>query len=95
MDVHSLPSPIGATRVARQMKVRVVVIDQNLPAMDGTKLAALFRGNAAMRGIGVVLVSGGEEETMLELVKLAQIDAFVNKRDLHRELVGIVRRLLA
>jgi two-component system chemotaxis family response regulator WspR len=95
LDVHELPSPIGATRVARQMNVRVVVIDQNLPAMDGAKLAALFRGNPAMRDIGVVLVSGSDEDAMRDLVKRARIDAFVSKRDLQRELVHVVKRLLA
>lgn len=92
--VHELPSPIGATRVARQMNVRVVVIDQNLPAMDGAKLAALFRGNAGMRDISVIMVSGSEELAMQELVKSARIDAFVNKRNLHRELVAVVKRLV-
>jgi CheY-like chemotaxis protein len=92
-SVHVLPSPIGATRAARDLGVKVVVIDQNLPAMDGTKLAALFRSNPGMRGIRVVLVSGNDEATMAELARKAQVDAFVSKRSLHKELVSTVRRL--
>src|SRR6186713_3362285 len=61
-EVHSLPTPIGATRVARQLNVRLVIIDQNLPAMDGSKLAALFRKNTSMDSIRVVLVSGADEK---------------------------------
>ena len=92
-EVHGLPSPIGATRTARQLQVQVVVIDQNLPAMDGNKLAALFRGNPGMRDIRVVLISGNEEQSMVEVAKQAQVDAFVSKRDLHRKLVETVKRL--
>jgi PleD family two-component response regulator len=92
--VHTQPSPIGATKTARDLGVRVVVIDQNLPAMDGTKLAALFLGNAALRSVRVVLVSGNEDDEMFELAKQAQVDAFVCKRDLHLELVNTVTRLL-
>jgi PleD family two-component response regulator len=95
LDVHGLPSPIGATRAARQLGVGVVVIDQNLPAMDGTKLAALFRGNAALRNVRVVLVSGNEDDEMFDLAKQAQVDAFVRKRDLHGELANTVTRLLS
>ncbi len=94
-EVQGLPSPIGATRAARQMKARVVVIDQNLPAMDGSKLAALFRGNASLRDIRLVLVSSSEATTMTEVARQARADAFVSKQTLHTELVRTVRRLAA
>jgi CheY-like chemotaxis protein len=94
-EVHGLPTPIGATRVARQLNVRVVIIDQNLPAMDGSKLAALFRKNPSMATIRVVLVSGGDEKAMTALAREAQVDAFVSKRLLHAELLNTIRRLVA
>lgn len=94
-EVHGLPTPIGATRVARQLHVKLVIIDQNLPAMDGSKLAALFRKNPAMQSIRVVLVSGGDERAMSALAREAEIDAFVSKRQLHDELLNTVRRLTA
>jgi two-component system NtrC family sensor kinase len=93
-DVHGLPTPIGATRIARQLHVKVVIIDQNLPAMDGSKLAALFRKNPSMHAIRVVLVSGGDEKAMTALAREAQVDAFVSKRQLHDELISTVRKLV-
>jgi PleD family two-component response regulator len=93
-EVHGLPSPIGATRVARQLNVQLVVIDQNLPAMDGTKLASLFRGNTVMRNVRVILVSGNEDREMLQLAETAQVDAFISKRNMHFELAATVKRLL-
>jgi CheY-like chemotaxis protein len=94
-EVHTLPSPIGATRLARQLNVNVVVIDQNLPAMDGTKLAILFRGNPHLRDIRLVLVSGNDESSMVGLAKKAQADAFVSKQRMHQQLVSVVKRLAA
>jgi CheY-like chemotaxis protein len=94
LTVHDLPSPIGATRKARELNVGVVVIDQNLPAMDGSRLAALFRGNPQMRNIRLVLVSGNDAKIMAEIMQKAQADAFVSKRDIQRDLARTVLRLL-
>jgi CheY-like chemotaxis protein len=92
-DVHVLPSPIGATRLARYLEVRVVVIDQNLPAMDGSKLATLFRGNPALSHVRVVLVSGNDERMMSDIVRNAKADAFVSKKSIHQALASTVKRL--
>jgi CheY-like chemotaxis protein len=94
LTVHGLPSPIGASRTARELGVGVVVIDQNLPAMDGSRLAALFRGNPQMRHIRLVLVSGNDANVMADIVRQSQADAFVSKRDIQRDLAKIVLRLL-
>jgi CheY-like chemotaxis protein len=93
-EVHALPSPIGATRLARQLGVAAVVIDQNLPAMDGSKLATLFRGNAHLRHVRVILISGNDEASMIEVAHAAQADAFVSKRHMHQQLASVVKRLL-
>jgi len=94
LTVHGLPSPIGASRKARELNVAVVIIDQNLPAMDGSRLAALFRGNPQMRNIRLVLVSGNDASVMAEIMKTAQADAFVSKRDMQRDLARTVLKLL-
>jgi DNA-binding response OmpR family regulator len=92
--VHDLPSAIGATKAAREYNARVVIIDQNLPALNGAKLAALFRSNQSMKDLRVILISSNDEETMAELVREAQADAFVSKNRMHTELVATVRRLM-
>jgi CheY-like chemotaxis protein len=91
--VHQLPSPIGATRKARDLQVGVVVIDQNLPSLDGSKLAALFR-NAGLSDLRVILTSSSDELSMLEITRRAKADAFVAKQRLREDLVATVRRLL-
>jgi CheY-like chemotaxis protein len=92
--VHELPSAIGATKAARDYNARVVVIDQNLPALNGAKLAALFRSNQNMKDLRVILISSSDEQTMAELVREARADAFVSKTRMHTELVPTVRRLM-
>src|SRR5215471_16957018 len=62
--VHDLPTAIGATRAAREFGARIVVIDQNLPALNGAKLAQLFRSNPGMKDIRLVLISSNDEATM-------------------------------
>jgi len=91
--VHQLPSPIGATRKARDLQVAAVVIDQNLPSLDGSKLAALFR-NAGLSDLRVILTSSSDEISMLEITKRAKADAFVAKQRLREDLAETVRRLL-
>lgn len=91
--VHQLPSPIGATRTARELQVGLVIIDQNLPSLDGSKLAALFR-SAGLSDLRVVLISSSDELDMLEITRKAKADAFVSKQRMRDELVPIVRRLL-
>ena len=94
-DVHDLPSPIGATRKARELGVRAVVIDQNLPSLDGSKLALLFKNNAGMQDVRVILVSSSDATMMNELARASNADAFVCKQQLHETLVPTLKRLLA
>jgi CheY-like chemotaxis protein len=93
--VHDLPTAIGATRAAREFNARVVVIDQNLPALNGAKLAALFRSNPGLKDIRVVLISSNDEATMAQLMREARADAFVSKNRMHTDLVATIKRLLA
>lgn len=93
--VHDLPSPIGATRRARELQAKAVIIDQNLPSLDGNKLAILFRSNPAMQEVRVILVSSSEETAMLQITRLAKADAFVSKQRVHSDLVPTLRRVLA
>ena len=92
--VHTLPTPIGATRVAKAHQVQAVVIDQNMPSMDGSKLAALFRGSRAFHDVGLVLVSGDDDGPMNRVVHEVGADAFVAKKAIGYELVDTVVRVL-
>jgi CheY-like chemotaxis protein len=92
--VHELPTAIGATRMARQFHAGVVVVDQNLPALDGAKLAMLFRDNPSMKDVRIVLISSNDELTMTKVAREARVDAFVSKSRMHTDLVPTIKRVL-
>ena len=78
-QVLELPSPIGVSRVAREKRVDVVVLDVFLPGMKGDRLAQLLRGNAVFEHLGVVLVTGDAALDLEQLAVRVGADAVVNK----------------
>jgi DNA-binding response OmpR family regulator len=91
--VHELPSPIGATREIIRRDCGFVVIDIEMPALRGDKLASLFRANPRFAGVVVVLVSSLPEEELQRLASEVGADAFIPKSRLPGELVTALRRL--
>lgn len=91
---YGLPSPIGATREARARGVSIAIVDQNIPAMDGSKLIALFRSNRKLKQVPIIMVSGNVSAEMVDVARNAGADAFVSKQDLHSNLLQTARRLL-
>jgi len=93
LTVHTLASPIGATRAILDGNVDVVVIDVLMPGMRGDRLAALFRSNPRFKSLGVVLVSGEHPNELSRLLAETRASAVVQKSDL-RQLVSAVQRVL-
>lgn len=93
--VHELPSPIGATRELIRKEIGFVVIDIEMPALRGDKLAALFRSNPRFEGVALVLVSSLPEGELALLAKEAGADAAIPKSRLPGELVATLQRLAA
>jgi DNA-binding NarL/FixJ family response regulator len=93
MTVIGLASPIGATRVMLGGNVKAVVIDVEMPSLRGDRLAALFRGNPRMNGIGVVLVSGEKSEELMRLKIEARADDAVSKTSLAKLPEAVARAM--
>ncbi len=91
--VHEQGTPIGATRLILRENIVVVVVDVNMPAMQGDKLVSLFRANPKFAGVGLVLVSSEPEEYLEQLGRRSGADATVQKNLVATELVETVRRL--
>ena len=77
--VVAMPSPIGVTRTIQRESIDVVVIDVNLPTINGDRLAMLFRKQNRMDRVGLVLVSGLDYQTLEKLGKDSEADAVVTK----------------
>lgn len=94
LNATSLASPIGATRAILRHEVQLVVIDVNMPAMRGDRLALLFRGNPKFNELKLVLVSGEEPDALDRLAKEASADAVVPKTSDYASLITTIRQLL-
>jgi CheY-like chemotaxis protein len=90
--IIALDSAIGATRLVGREQVDVVVLDVQMPNLRGDVLAQLFRNNARIAHVGVVLVSGCSPEELEALGKSCGADQIVSKGDLTTSLASAVRR---
>jgi two-component system OmpR family response regulator len=88
--VVAMPSPIGVTRTIQREAIDVVVIDVNLPTINGDRLAMLFRKQNRMDRIGLVLVSGLDKNTLEKLGKDSEADAVVTKPEVNEKLAFAV-----
>ena len=93
--VYELETPIGATRLIIREQIDLVVIDINMPAMQGDKLAQLFRANPRFTHLRLILVSGESGAALERLGTAARADAWLSKSGVRMDLVNQVGRLLA
>jgi len=92
--VHAMTSPLGATREVIRRKVAIVLLDLNMPAMRGDRLASLFRSNSRLKELSLVLVSSEPESQVKELAKTVGADAVVPKSKVEILLLPTVRELM-
>ncbi|MCZ7681872.1 MAG: response regulator [Sandaracinaceae bacterium] len=92
-EVHTLDSPIGATRTIREQRIDIVACDLDMPAMRGDAFARMFRKSTVLSGLRLVLISAASKEELARLASEGTVDAVVHKGDLERELVPVLRRL--
>src|SRR5688500_5361127 len=55
--VTCLATAIGVTQVVLSQNIEVVILDLQMPALRGDRLASMLRGNKRLRDVPVVLVS--------------------------------------
>jgi CheY-like chemotaxis protein len=89
-----MPSAIGTTRAILRYKIRVVVVDVNMPVLTGNNLVSLFRNNPKLVGVKVLLVSGLPKPELLKMAAECGADGVVAKEDLDAMLVATIRRFL-
>lgn len=94
LRVVDLPSAIGATSVILRARPGVVVIDVNMPSIQGDKLAALFRRTVRLGQLRIVLVSGLDTDCLETLARDAGADAVVAKSAGPEALVRVVKKLV-
>ena len=70
-----------ATRLIlkRQTRPNLILLDVNMPNVDGTQFCRFIKGNSLFNGIKVVLCSGMEPEKLKALAAECGADGFVPK----------------
>jgi CheY-like chemotaxis protein len=92
-SVTRLATPIGVTQVVLAQDVDVVILDLQMPALRGDRLAAMLRGNRKLKHVPVVLVSAAPEEELAALCSRLDGVDFLSKRHVQRQLAPLVREL--
>jgi CheY-like chemotaxis protein len=93
-QVTELDSPIGATNAILRYGVDAVVLDVDMPSMQGDKLASLIRRNPRLAHVKLVLSSGLDGPELAERGAVAGADATVSKSQGARTLAQVLKRLL-
>ena len=94
-EVHCLASPIGATQFIVTRQIQAVVVDLNMPVMQGDRFISLLRSWDKIRSIPTILLSGAAPETLQAVAgKLPGVLA-VSKDSMHRALPETLGRILS
>jgi CheY-like chemotaxis protein len=93
-QVHCLASPIGATQVIVSQHIHAVVVDLNMPVMQGDRFISLLRSWDKIRDMPTILLSGASAQTLHAVAKDLNGVATVSKSTMHRTLPDTLQRLL-
>jgi DNA-binding response OmpR family regulator len=93
-EVDTTDTPLGVTNRVVRDRIRLVVLDHRLPALDGAPLCALLKRNPLTAWVSVVLYSVTEAEELETLATACGADSWVCKSEAADALVVQVRRLI-
>lgn len=80
-----------ALRLAEAERPDLVLVDFNMPGMDGADVARKLKAQSQAPKVVIMSFNAGPEYR--ELALLVGADAYLPKTDLHRELVPLLQRL--
>lgn len=92
--VYCMVSPIGATQEIMTKQIQAVVVDLNMPVMQGDRFISLLRSWDKLRDIPTVLISGAAAETLASVALQLPGVGTVAKDSMHRMLPETLQRLL-
>ncbi|NEQ51895.1 MAG: response regulator [Leptolyngbya sp. SIO3F4] len=92
--LHFATSVAAALRTARMVGVDVIVSDVNMPEQDGLDLLRAMAGDAALRDIPVIMLTGNAETTLKrEALDLGALD-LLNKPATREDLIARISSAL-
>lgn len=92
--VTCLVSPIGATQVIMTQQIQVVVVDLNMPVMQGDRFISLLRSWDKIRELPTILLSSASPATLTAVAQELPGVVTVSKNVMHRALPETLQRVL-
>jgi chemosensory pili system protein ChpA (sensor histidine kinase/response regulator) len=93
--VTTTDTPFGATNLAAQVRPQLLIVDYEMPALNGVSLVEVMRHHPSCRDLPVLLYSGTDVAKLKEAVRRAVADDYVQKGQPLELLVQRVESLLA
>ena len=73
----------GVTSLMKQLQPDLVLLDINMPALSGDKLATLLCSNSDISHIPIVFYSSNDEDTLRECVATHGVRGYICKGDIN------------
>jgi len=93
--VHAYDGREGLERLAEHRDVDLILLDINMPRMNGLEFIAAVKANAELARIPVVIITTEGTEDDTERGIQAGAAAYVKKPFRNEELLGVINRLTA
>src|ERR1051325_2523841 len=77
---------------AHEMRPDVVVLDLNLPGIDGKQVIQMLRNDGPLRGVPILVVTGGEDRAAQSAVELGA-DGYLTKPVEFDDLIRAIDKL--
>lgn len=92
-EVETSASSLGVSNLARKFAPDVVLLDVNIPALSGDRLAELLRQGRGGETLRLVLFSACDEDELRSLANRVAADSWIQKGCDSRELASHLRRV--
>jgi len=85
----------GVSKVSQDRDIRMVILDVNMPRMNGLEMLETVKRDASNAGLHVVMLTSEGQQALIERAKKAGAKGWIVKPFKAELLVAAVRKLLA
>ena len=94
-EVFTQNQPFGSTNAVIRIQPDLVLLDVNMPALSGDRLAEVLRANSSTRDVMVVLHSSNDEDHLRTTARRLGLDGYICKGSpamLRLKVAGLIGR---
>lgn len=95
MDVMVAKDGVDALEQLREQRPDVMLVDIEMPRMDGYELTRTVRGNSELADIPIIMITSRAGDKHREHAARLGVDAYMSKPYLEEDLVANIERLIA